>query len=118
MIREVADEPNIVVHLDSKITDVKGFVGNFDTSIENREGQEHIAHGVAVVATGARGYRPDEYLYGKDPRVKTGLELDRMLMADRETLKALNRAVFIQCVGSRQEREGPIVPGSAVPIRV
>jgi len=103
MIRDVQTEPNIVVHLDTKIADVTGFVGNFDTTVEHENEQEHIAHGVAVVATGAREHKPDEYLYGQDPRVKTGLELDRMLIADPEPLKTMKRAVFIQCVGSRQE---------------
>ena len=103
MIREVQNDPNIVVHLDSKITDVKGFVGNFETTIEHGSEQEQITHGVAVVATGAKEHKPDEYLYGRDPRVKTGLELDQLLMENPESLKALKRAVFIQCVGSRQE---------------
>jgi heterodisulfide reductase subunit A len=32
---------------------------------------------VAIIATGAQEFKPDQYLYGEDPRVLTGLELDR-----------------------------------------
>ncbi len=38
--------------------------------------KEEFKHGVAVLATGAAEFKPNEYLYGKDPRVVTHLELD------------------------------------------
>jgi heterodisulfide reductase subunit A len=61
-----------------------------------------LEHGVAVMATGGRAYQPKEYAYGTDPRIVTSLELDRKIMDRDPALKALNSAVFIQCVGSRE----------------
>jgi heterodisulfide reductase subunit A len=56
---------------------------------------------VAIIATGAEEYKPDAYLYGKDPRVLTGLELDRKFIEDTLPLNEVNTALFIQCIGSR-----------------
>ena len=61
-----------------------------------------VEHGIAVIATGAREYKPEEYLYGKDPRVLTHQELDRRFIENDPSLKELRTAVFIQCVGSRE----------------
>jgi len=54
-----------------------------------------------MVATGAQELKPDEYLYGKDPRVLTSLDLDRLLIEKDERLNDIGTCVFIQCVGSR-----------------
>ncbi len=102
MIREVENEPNLTVHLESSITGVDGFVGNFNTTVSGHGQEETITHGVTVMATGATELTPDEYLYGQDPRVTTSLELDRMLLEDDPALKKAGSAVFIQCVGSRE----------------
>jgi heterodisulfide reductase subunit A len=59
-------------------------------------------YGVAVVATGGTEYRPTEYLYGQDERVKTHLEFDALLDGDPQAAKAAESVVFIQCVGSRE----------------
>jgi len=57
---------------------------------------------VAIMATGAAPFEPDEYSYGKDDRVITALELDRKFIDKDPSLKDLDSAVFIQCVGSRE----------------
>ncbi len=44
---------------------------------------------------------PDEYLYGKSSRVFQWHELDEAW--DTDTVKNARSAVFIQCVGSREE---------------
>ena len=102
MIRDVESHDSIHVRLESEIARVEGFVGNFDTTITRNGQSETVRHGVAIIATGASEYKPAEYLYGQDPRVITGLELDQKLIAGDPALKALKTAVFIQCVGSRQ----------------
>jgi heterodisulfide reductase subunit A len=103
LIDQVEREPNIRLHLKSEIVGVQGYVGNFSTTVRTNNGQEeNIAHGVTVVATGAREYRPKEYLYGEDPRVKTSLELDEILRNHPHELDSVQSTVFIQCVGSRE----------------
>jgi heterodisulfide reductase subunit A len=101
-IAEIQKNKKIHVHLETEITRVNGFVGNFESTLASDGKQETLAHGVVVMATGASALKPDEYNYGKDPRILTSLELDRRFIENDPTLKALKTAVFIQCVGSRE----------------
>jgi heterodisulfide reductase subunit A-like polyferredoxin len=55
-----------------------------------------------VIATGAREYRPTEYLYGEHPGVLTLLELEKRLVDQPESLGEAPTVVMIQCVGSRE----------------
>jgi len=102
MIKEVQSNKSIHVHLDTAISNVDGFVGNFETTLSSNGQEANLEHGVAVIATGASPFKPDEYSYGKDPRILTSLELDRKFMDKDPGLKKINTAVFIQCVGSRE----------------
>jgi heterodisulfide reductase subunit A len=102
LINEIEDHDNIHVHLDSEIVDVDGFVGSFETTLSKNGNQERLKHGVAIMATGASPHQPQEYSYGEDSRILTALELDRKFMQADPALKAIDTAVFIQCVGSRE----------------
>ncbi len=102
LIREVETDPRITVHRHAELIQVEGFVGNFRSTIRQGTETKTVEHGVTFLATGAREHRPEEYLYGEDPRVITGLELDRRLRRKDPRLGELQRAVFIQCVGSRE----------------
>ncbi len=102
IIKEIDEDENIKVYLNAELTNVNGFVGNFETTVSFNGSSENIKHGVAIVATGASEYMPDEYLYGKDKRVITGLELDKKFIENDSELANINAAVFIQCVGSRE----------------
>jgi len=101
LIREVASAPNINILTNSQIKKVDGFVGNFKTTIDTGGNEQVIDHGVAIIATGGQELKPDQYLYGKDPRVITALELDRKFIDDTLAVDAIRSTVFIQCVGSR-----------------
>ncbi len=96
----IDSDDKITVHLNSEITDVEGFVGNFETTIS---GDNKIEHGIAVMATGASPYKPEEYCYGQDDRIITALDLDRKFMDNDAALKDMTSAAFIQCVGSRDK---------------
>ena len=86
------------IHLNSKVTAVKGFVGNFEVTINENGAEKKIPAGAIIVATGARELVPKEYGFGSLPGVITQLELEKML-AKGQVPKSV---VFIQCVGSRQ----------------
>ena len=101
LIQDVQAHENIDVYLNSELQAVDGFVGNFKASIVSNGKEQELKHGVAIVATGASELKPDQYLYGQDPRVLTGLELDRKFIDNDPSLKETGSAVFIQCVGSR-----------------
>ncbi|SDU35288.1 FAD-dependent oxidoreductase [Desulfobacula phenolica] len=98
----VMTHTNIQVHLETQLSEVKGFVGNFTTTLTTDSGETVVEHGAAIIATGAAEYKPDEYMYKKDPRVMTGLELDNGIMQENPCIMTAKTAVFIQCVGSRQ----------------
>lgn len=104
LVQEVEAEPKVSVHLQTAITDVQGFIGNFQTKVESAGSSRIIEHGVAVLATGAKEYRPQEYLYGEHPGVVTQLELDELWQRQDKRLEGLKNIAFIQCVGSRDDQ--------------
>jgi heterodisulfide reductase subunit A2 len=103
LIRQVIENPLINVHTESVVTDFKGYVGNFSTTIKSGNTIGDITHGVTIVATGAEEHKPTEYLYGSDPRVMTLLELDAEIAKNAERFKDVSNLVMIQCVGCRNE---------------
>jgi heterodisulfide reductase subunit A len=102
LIKDVKANPFIEVHTGARVKEARGFVGNFETVIAKGGEEITLSHGAVVIATGARELSPSEYLYGKDKRVMTHLELDETLRSDSGSLSGIKSAVFIQCVGSRE----------------
>lgn len=102
MIRKVHRHPLVHVITGAEITDVSGYVGNFTTKVRSGGTTWDIRHGAVIIATGAEEYRPTEYLYGRDDRVLTGLELERRIVEQDERLIRSECLVMIQCVGCRQ----------------
>jgi heterodisulfide reductase subunit A len=101
LIDSVESDRNIEVFLNSRITQVEGFIGNFKTTITQNGQSKDLEHGVTIIASGASELKPDRYLYGRDSRVVTGLELQQRFMNHDPALEIIHTAVFIQCVGSR-----------------
>jgi heterodisulfide reductase subunit A2 len=102
LIRKVQNHPRLQVYLNTLLKDVRGFLGNFSSTLSNPDGDTSIEHGAMVLATGGKEYTPQEYLYGQDPRIMTHLELDQALAVQEDGIKKADSAVFIQCVGSRE----------------
>jgi heterodisulfide reductase subunit A2 len=102
-IRKVFKHPLIHVFTGAAITQASGYVGNFVTQVKSERGDTEIKHGAAVIATGAEVYKPTEYLYGKDDKVMTHLELEERIAKRDERLIQSESLVMIQCVGCRQE---------------
>ena len=103
LIQDVQSSPEIDIYLNTDLAQVDGFVGNFKSTIKGNGLEKVLEHGIAIIATGASELKPDQYLYGQDPRVLTSLDLDRRLIAKDSSLEKTQCAVFIQCVGSRIE---------------
>ncbi len=99
LIDRVEKHPDIDVLLNAEVSDVSGFVGNFETQISVGGTTKNIAHGAAIIATGGQAVDTDEYLYGKNPNVTRWHDLEN----DPDKLKTAESVVFIQCVGSRDE---------------
>ena len=101
LIHAVERHDRITVHTGTRIQAVDGFVGNFKTRLSDGIRQTTVDHGVVILATGAKAYRPKEYLYGDHPAVVTQLELDALMRNADPRLKQAAGVAFIQCVGSR-----------------
>jgi len=108
MLVEIAWENNIHVFAGAAIENIEGSIGNFKTRISTPDGIKEITHGVVIVATGAKQYQPQEYLYGQDDRVITQRELEARLASGDGFLDRIGdgrpkSVVMIQCVGSRDD---------------
>jgi heterodisulfide reductase subunit A len=103
LIRKVYAHPLIHVSHAAAIERVAGYVGNFVTTIRAEGIVKRIAHGATVIAIGADVHEPTEYLYGKDERVVTHLELGERIAAGDEAVLGAETVVMIQCVGCRNE---------------
>ncbi len=102
LLTDVQSNENVHIHLNTTLENVEGFVGNFKSDLLTDTQTQTIEHGITVIATGAQGYTPNEYSYGTDDRILTSLDLDKKFIDKDASLKELNTAVFIQCVGSRE----------------
>ena len=103
LVAKVYQHPSIHVYTDATITEATGYVGNFVTKVESGTRVAEIKHGVAIIAAGAREYKPTEYLYGEDDRVMTHLELEEHIAKSDEKVTKAKSLVMIQCVGCRNE---------------
>jgi heterodisulfide reductase subunit A len=103
MITRAREHPFITTYTDTSIVDAYGYVGNFTTEIMRYHGKEieKIEHGVTIIATGAVENKPEEYLYGKDPRVMTQRDLEEKIQKGDDSITSCNNLVMILCVGSR-----------------
>lgn len=105
LIDEVKSNQNIILYTTSQIKEITGYLGNLKTRISTGNGADaEVEHGVVIVATGAKEYKPTEYLYGKDARVITQRELEKRIARHQLDSATPKSVVMIQCVGSRDEK--------------
>jgi heterodisulfide reductase subunit A len=104
LAEKVAADQKIQVLTQSIIVDHKGMPGRFTTGIQTgpRMHYMQIEHGVSILATGALANRPGQYRLGEDDRVMTQLDMDAKIADDPESVRSMDQAVMIQCVGSRE----------------
>jgi heterodisulfide reductase subunit A len=93
--KKLEENPLVTIHTHTEVEKVEGYMGNFTTTLSNGS---QINHGIIIVATGGKEHIPTDYLYGKDPRVVTQLEVESML--SKGEVKAHTIAI-INCVESR-----------------
>ena len=99
LINHVRDHEHITTHLSTKVKEVKGFIGNFDVTLDHGQKESAVSVGTIIVAVGADEFKPaGQYGYGETPGVLTQLELEERMKEG--TLRAKN-VVMINCVGAR-----------------
>ncbi len=103
MIANVENHPAITVYPETTVAAASGFIGNFETTVNQSGNDITLKHGAVIVATGAVESVPTEYLYGTDDRVMTHLDLDKVIgQGGNELTTNAESVAFIQCVGSRE----------------
>lgn len=113
-ITRTLNHKKIKVYLESKVTELSGFVGNFSATIASLKGNKtngnvpsEVQIGNVVICTGYKEFdasRITHYGYGKLPNVITSFELESMLRAGKIETKDGKQPKYvsiIHCVGSR-----------------
>jgi len=107
IIDKVKKNKNIKIFLESKFENIKGYIGNYDISVSDKEKIiNDFKVGTIIVATGGRELKPNGLFQynGKNQDVITQLELEQKLKDQNGSwLKNINRITTILCVNSRQK---------------
>ncbi|MBN1887474.1 MAG: CoB--CoM heterodisulfide reductase iron-sulfur subunit A family protein [Thermoflexales bacterium] len=125
LIERVQSHPNVTVFFNARVTEVKGYVGNFKITVAAcrvsgfTSGQletfnlkpETLSAGAIIVATGYELFDPrrkPEFGYGHYPQVITTLDMERRLAAGELSVdgRVPQDIAFIKCVGSRDVQLG------------
>ena len=104
LIEKVKTHANIHIFTNAEIEIINGYVGNFKSVIIHgpEKTRAEFEHGVVVVATGAKEYEPNEFLYGTNDNIITQSEFEKVINTT-DDIKDKKSIVMIQCVGSRNE---------------
>ena len=103
VIGRVGGDKNIHLFTEAAVTGFERKNGHYRTKILHQGEEKVLDHGTLILATGGKEIAPKDYLYGKDPRVMTQRQLEKMIHLEDESLKDVRSVVMIQCVGSRDE---------------
>ncbi len=113
-VERALSHPNIRVMLNTQVTGLEGYVGNFRAEVSGPDLKaEAVEVGAVVVATGWDPYplaRLPEYGGGEVPDVVDGLTFEGMLREGELRRPSDGRVprevVFVQCAGSRDPERG------------
>lgn len=107
-IDAVLSEPRINVMTDAEVTSVGGYTGQYKSTVRLNDGSTaELTHGAILLATGARGMTPKEYLYGQHPDIITQRELE-------ERLNVIARRADGRVAPCSSGRTPALAPGASV----
>jgi heterodisulfide reductase subunit A len=104
LVNRVRGHERITVLSRSQVVKHSGSVGRFRSVIRTRPSgadkplDSEVEHGVTIVATGGEEWRGNIYLFGRNERVITAIELEDRIAHRPETVAELDHVVMIQCV--------------------
>jgi heterodisulfide reductase subunit A len=106
MVQRVSEHARIRVMTNAEVTDVAGYVGNFQVHVQQGQEKVEVSIGTIIVAIGFEPFdarRKPELGYGVYPQVITTADFERMAKAGEIRVNGHppKRVVFIHCVGSR-----------------
>jgi len=101
----VTNHEKITVHLNCEITAGRGSFGSLETTIHDNHQDKNtfLHHGAAIIATGGREGKIDEYCYTSCDGVVTQGELKEGLYKGTMDPGTMETVVMIQCAGSRKK---------------
>ena len=115
-ITRILNSKKVNVYLESRVTSVTGYIGNFKATIQFSDGKPvgrnnsaEVEIGNVVVCTGYKEFdasRIVHYGYGKLPNVITSFELETMIREghiETKEGKIPRYVAIIHCVGSRSQ---------------
>jgi heterodisulfide reductase subunit A len=103
IMKQIEGNESIHLYSEAEVLRFEKKNGHYQTRIRHQNEEKILDHGVLILATGGKEIVPKEYLYGKDSRVITQRQLEKMIHLNEKGLKDLHSVVMIQCVGSRDE---------------
>jgi heterodisulfide reductase subunit A len=105
-VDKVQNHDKIHVHFNSQLTNLEGYIGNYDATISGPEGANQVKVGTIILATGAEDYIPKGlYGYGENDNIVTLTEYEK-LQKENKLPENMKSVAFIQCVGARgQDKE-------------
>ena len=98
LVSTIEKDQRITTHMGTKLEKLDGYLGNFASTLADGA---TVEHGVLIVATGGREYKPKEYFYGESPKVMTQLEFKALM--DKGELATPKNVAIIHCVGARND---------------
>ena len=110
LIDQLTNHPLITLMIEAEVTEVAGYVGNFEVKVRQGDKTTEVPVGVIVVATGFEvfdAHLKPELGYGVYPEVITTADFEQL--AAGEILangREPEHVVFIHCVGSRDQSVG------------
>lgn len=102
LVEKVNKNSRIQVLLNASVKGVRGFGGQFETTVAQNGNRHVIKHGTVIIATGGHSIRPKEYKYGEHPEIYRWSDFAKKLVDDSNAFSQSKCGVFIQCVGSRE----------------
>ena len=88
----------ITILRSTQLAGFSGEAGCFSVVLRSEAGEKKASFGAVVVCTGGKEYVPEGFFYGKEQRVVTQLEFERILSDGGFQASSV---AMIQCVGSR-----------------
>ncbi|HLE14373.1 MAG TPA: FAD-dependent oxidoreductase, partial [Anaerolineales bacterium] len=104
LVDSIHSSAGIKLHLESQVVATSGFIGNFNTTIQGKDGErQEIPHGITILATGGQEYRGPEYGYGQHPAILTQQELEALIASQPERIAGLKSVAMVLCVGPAEQ---------------
>ncbi|WP_028585547.1 CoB--CoM heterodisulfide reductase iron-sulfur subunit A family protein [Desulfogranum mediterraneum] len=103
--QQISQEPRVAIHFNTTVVASSGQAGHFKTTLRAGNGRKKsVDHGATIITTGGKRYIPSEFGYGQIPNVVASIEFDKLHMHNEIRVTQGKSFVFIQCVGSRNEK--------------